>query len=95
MEPTPEDFRRLTEDIVDSRLAYWQKAKAAFITPPVPEPAPSGWITDRVPEEGDGFVWVPERYGAPDHKNLIEWNLVYPGTPWAPASLIEPGPYQP
>ena len=76
---------------------YWSPGNQPAPTspPPQPQPAPTGWITDRVPEEGDGFVWVPERYGAPTHKALVSWDVVYPGTPWAPASLIEPGPWEP
>lgn len=96
MDPVPEGLRRFIENTMDMRLAEAVAAyREAIATPPQPEPAPTGWITDRVPEEGDGFVWVPERYGAPDHKDLVPWNVVYPGTPWAPASLIEPGLYEP
>ena len=56
-----EHFCRFVEDIVDRRLAARQEAKPVKPAPvPEPEPAHTGWITDRVPEEGDG-----EREGGP------------------------------
>jgi hypothetical protein len=101
MEPTPEGFRRLIEEIVDSRLNAWQKATGAIVTPPVPEPAPSGWITDRVPTAKDGnqfgCVRIPvyaTPTGDPTPFDYIQWSSVHPGTPWSNARS-EPGPWDP
>jgi hypothetical protein len=99
MEPTPEGFRRLIEEIVDSRLNAWQKATVAIATPPVPEPAPSGWITDRVPTAKDGnqfgCVRIPvyaTPTGDPTPFDYIQWSSVHPGTPWS-NTCSEPGPW--
>jgi hypothetical protein len=92
MAPLPDVLVGYIEDIVDRRLAAWQEATVAIATPPQPQPAPTGWITDRVPEEGDGDsdgeVRVPPRVGV--GCAWIDWRHVHPGTPWIPLAPAPP-----
>ena len=91
MDPADEALRRLIEQVVDSRLDAWQKA-TAIAKEPEHKPAPTGWITDRVPEEGDanslGDVRVPSRFGV--GYTWIDWRHVHPGTPWIPPAPAPP-----
>ena len=95
MDPAAEALRRHIEEVVDSRLDAWQKA-TAIATPPQPEPAPPGWIIDRVPTAEDGDfedeVKVPARFGV--GYTLTDWKHVHPGTPWSRTGS-EPGPWDP
>ena len=95
MDPALESLRRIIEEVVDSRLDALQKA-TAIATPPQPEPAPTGWITDQLPTAEDGDfeedVKVPARFGV--GYMLTDWKHVHPGTPWS-RSDSEPGPWDP
>ena len=95
MDPAAHALRRLIEEVVDSRLDALQKA-TAIATPPQPEPAPTGWITDQLPTAEDGDfeedVKVPARFGV--GYMLTDWKHVHPGTPWS-RSDSEPGPWDP
>jgi hypothetical protein len=63
-----------------------------------PAPAPSRWITDRVPEidntDREGNVQVPPRDGG-HYVCIVHYLGVYPGTPWAPVNATPDGPWDP
>ena len=104
MDPAADALRRINtridrlEEVVDRLLDAWQKAKPVEPAPvPKPEPAHTGWITDRVPEDGDGDrqgnVQVPPRDGGRG-VCIVHYLGVYPGTPWTPIGP-NPGPWDP
>lgn len=65
---------------------------------PQPEPAPTRWITDRVPEisntDREGNVQVPPRDGG-HYVCIVHYLGVYPGTPWAPVNATSDAPWDP
>ena len=96
MDPAADALRRLIEEVVDSRLDAWRNEPIAIAKAPEPEPAHTGWITDRVPteeDEVDGYVRIPLRVGG------VSWDCqgdaLWPGQPWAPGNQPCPGPWDP
>lgn len=96
-----DNFRGLQQQIgaISARLDRLEgagKAEPAAEPPPLhPEPAPTGWITDRVPEkEGvDEYVRIPLRVGGVS--TVSQFSAVLPGQPWAPRHQPCPGPWDP
>jgi hypothetical protein len=98
MAPLPDVLVGYIEEIVDRRLAAWREATVAIAKEPEPEPAPTGWITDRVPTAKDAGceeeVRVASRDEAYKFGMWAHWSCVYPGTPWAHVTR-DPGPWDP
>ena len=109
MDPAAEGLRRFIENTMDMRLAEafaaYSVAEAvaayreAIATPPQPELAPPGWITDRVPTAADAGsedeVRVASRDKTGNAEDWIHWSLVHPGTPWASPGRNCPAPWDP
>lgn len=74
------------------------RGATARLSEPQPAPAPSRWITDRVPEidntDREGNVQVPPRDGG-HYVCIVHYLGVYPGTPWAPVNATPDGPWDP